>query len=138
MVVSNIHTIPRSFGVNTKSNYKNVERVKEYKLLGRIPDEYFELHFHVHKTLKDGYSTLRILKLLKRYTLYYLRKQLCESLILSMLEYCNILFKTLPQNQNNRIDKLLSVQSCASFLKYKYVIDLKWLLLEELIDSSIL
>ena len=111
MVVSNIHTIPRSFGVNTKSNYKNIERVKEYKLLGRIPEEYFELQFHVHKTLKDGYSTLRILKLLKRYTLYYLRKQICESLILSMLEHCNILFKTVPQNQNNRIDKLLSVQS---------------------------
>ena len=46
----------------------------------------FELHFHVNKILKDGCSRLRTLELLKRYTPYYLRKQLCESLILSKLD----------------------------------------------------
>ena len=61
--------------------------------------------------------------------------------MLSKLDYCNILFKTLPKYQKNRMEKLL--QSCAGFVKYKYgckneVIDLKWLLLEERIDSSIL
>ena len=91
--------------------------------------------------MKDDYTTLRILKLLKRYTPYYLWKQLCESLILSKLDYCNILFKTLPQYQKNRMEKLL--QSCAGFVKCKYgckydVIDLKWLLLQERMDSSIL
>ena len=37
-------------------------------------------------------------KLLKRYAPYYSWKQLCESLILSKLDYCNISFKTLPQH----------------------------------------
>ena len=120
---------------------KRIERVKEYKLLGVILDEHFELHSHVNKILRDGYSTLRTLKLLKRYAPYYLRKQLCESLILSKLDYCNILFKTSPQYQKNKMEKLL--QSCAGFVKCKHgckydVIDLKWLLLEERIDSSIL
>ena len=124
---------------NIKCDNENI--VKEYKILGILLDEYFEIHSHVNKILKDGYSTLRILKLLKRYAPYYIRKQLCESLILSKLDYCNILFKTLPQYQKNRLEKLL--QSCAGFAKYKYgckniVIDLKWLLLQERIDSSIL
>ena len=85
--------------VNIKCNNKITERVKECKLLGIILDEHFELHFHVNKILEDGYSTLRTLRLLKRYTPYYLWKQLCESLILSKLDYCHILFKTLPQYQ---------------------------------------
>ena len=51
------------------------------------------------------------------------------------------MFKTLPQYQKNRSEKLL--QSCAGFVECKCgckndVIDLKWLLLEERIDSSIL
>ena len=74
-----------------------MERVKEYELLGIILDEHFELH--VNKILKDGYSKLRTLTQLKRYTPYYIRRQLCKSLILSKLDCCHILFKTLPQYQ---------------------------------------
>ena len=76
-------------------------------MLGIILDEHFEPHSHVDKILKDGYSTLRILKLLKPYAPYYSQEQLCESLILQKLDYCNILFRTLPQYQKNRLDKLL-------------------------------
>ena len=75
--------------VNIKCKNKIIERVKEYKVLGIILDELFQLDSHVHKILKDGYSTLRTLRLLKRYAQYYLRKQ-CKSLILSKLGYCNI------------------------------------------------
>ena len=100
-----------------------------------------ELQSHVNKILKDRYSTLQTLKLGKRYIPYYLGKKLWESLILSKLDYCNILFKTLPQYQKNRMEKLL--QSYAGFVKFKYpskndVINSKWLFLEEQIDSSIL
>ena len=92
------HQLDSSNKVNIKCNNKNIERVKK-KLLGIILHEHFELHSHVNKILKDGYSTLRTLKLLKHYAPYYLRKQLCESLILSKLDYCNILFKALPEYQ---------------------------------------
>ena len=33
------------------------------------------IHSHVNTNLKEGYSKLRTLKLLKRYTPYHLRKQ---------------------------------------------------------------
>ena len=94
--IAQYHQLDSCNKVNIKCNKKNIERVKEYKLLGIILDEHFELNSHVKNILKDGYSTLRTLKPLKRYTPYYLRKQLCESLLLK-LDYCNILFKTLPQ-----------------------------------------
>ena len=77
------HQLDSPNKVNIKCDHKNIERVKEYKLLGIILEEHFEIHSHVHKLLKDGYFTLRMLKLLKRYTPCYIWKQLCESLILS-------------------------------------------------------
>ena len=129
--IAQYHQLDSCNKVNIKCNNKNIERVKEYKLLGIILDEHFELNSHVKNILKDGYSTLRTLKPLKRYTPYYLRKQLCESLLLT-LDYCNILFKTLTQYKKNRMEKFL--QSCAGFVKCKHeckndVIDLTWLLL---------
>ena len=72
------HKLGSSKKVNIKCNNKNIERVKEYKLLGIILDEHSELHSHVNNILKDGYSTLPTLKLLKCYTPCYLQKQLCE------------------------------------------------------------
>ena len=95
------HQLDNSNKVNIKCNNKSVERVKEYKILGIILDEHFELHSHANKILKDGYSTLRILKLLKLYAPYYLQKQFYTSLTLSKLDYCNILCKTLPQYKKN-------------------------------------
>ena len=67
------HKLDSSKKVNIKCNNKTIERVKECKLLGIILDKHFQLHSHVDKILKDGYSTLPILKLLKRYAPYYLR-----------------------------------------------------------------
>ena len=74
------------------------------------------------------------MKNLKRYTSYQTRKHLAESLILSKINYCNVLFKGLPQYQIQRVNKL--IQTCAEFVKYKYgelkdIADLNWLLKKE-------
>ena len=46
--------LERSNKVNIKCKNKNKETVKEYKLLGIILDENFELHSHVNKIYKNG------------------------------------------------------------------------------------
>ena len=46
------HQLDSSNKANIICNTKNIERVKEYKLLRIILDE---LHSHVNKILKDGY-----------------------------------------------------------------------------------
>ena len=61
-------------------NNQTIERVQQYKLLGVVIDEHFELYTHVRNIFKNGYSTLEILKKLKRYTSYQIRKHLVESL----------------------------------------------------------
>ena len=66
---------------------------------GIVIDEHFELYTPVKNNLKDGYSMLKILKKLKRYVLCQTRKQLFECLILSKLDYCNLIFKGLLKYQ---------------------------------------
>ena len=88
--------------------------------------------------MKDGYSKLRTAKLLKNYTSFKVTKQLCESLVLSKLCYCNILFKSLPTIWMENL-----LQASARFVKKRYgnkedFIDPKYLLLEEWIQLSIL
>ena len=63
-----------------------IERVQQYKLLEVVIDEHFELYTNVRNISKNGYSTLKILKKLKRYTSYQTRKYLVESLILSKID----------------------------------------------------
>ena len=87
------------------------------------------------------YSTLKILKKLKQYTSYQTRKHLVESLILSRIDYCNVLFIGLPKFQIQRINNL--VQACNGFMKYKYrelkdIAGLDWLLIEERIDFALM
>ena len=93
-----------------------IERVQQYKLLGVAIGEHFELYTHVRNIFKNGYSTLKILKKLKRYTSYQTRKHLVESIILSKTDYCNVSFKGLPKFQIQRFNKL--VQACAGFGHY--------------------
>ena len=83
--------------------------------------------------MKDGYSTLQTLELLKSYTAYYIMK---VRLLQQFIE--NIKRK---RKKKDKMEKFL--QSCVVFVKCKCgckndVIDLKWLLLEERIDSSTL
>ena len=122
-------------------NTTEPERITEWKLLGLTIDGNLTLNNHISKILKDSYSHLSILKKLKRYTSQSVRRQLVESLIFSRLDYCNNLFIDLPQYQVRRMIKLK--KSFASCVKSKYcsmedVVSLKWLLVPERIDFTVL
>ena len=113
-------------------NNQTIEREHQYKLFGVVIDEHFVRCTHARNNFKNNYSTLKILKKLKRYTSYQTRKHLVESLILSKIDYCNVLFKGLPKFQIQGVNKL--IQACAGFVKYKYgklkdIADLNWLLI---------
>ena len=74
------HQLDSSNKINIKCNNKNIERVKEYKLLGIILDEHFKLHSHANKLLKDfktlctilpRETTLRVTTIIKVRLLHY-------------------------------------------------------------------
>ena len=60
--MSGYHHANNTYKVKIIYNDKSIERVKGYQLLGLIVDKNFELNSQVKKFLRDGYSTLRILK----------------------------------------------------------------------------
>ena len=91
--------------------------------------------------LKDSYSHLSILKKIKRLTSQSVHKQLVESFIFTRFDYCNKPFIDLPQYQVRRMTKLQ--KPCASFVKGKFcsvedMVSLKWLLVPEIIDFTVL
>ena len=130
--MSQHHQLYNNDTLKISCNNQIIERIQQDKLLGVVIDEHFELYTHVGNIFKNGYSALKILKKLKRYTSYQTRKHLVESLILSKIDYCNVLFKGLPKFQIQGVNKL--IQACAGFVKYKYgklkdIADLNWLLI---------
>ena len=80
--ISQHHPLSNNDILKVNCNNQTIERVQQYKLIGVVIDEHFELYTHVRNILKNRYSTLTILKKLKRYTSYQTRKRLFESLIL--------------------------------------------------------
>ena len=86
--------------------------------------------------LKSCYGTLR-----KRIH-FKLRKRMVESLILSKLDYCDVIFYPLPQSLLKRLQRLQF--AAASFVTWKYVNDtavilkLCWLPMKERRDFSLL
>ena len=126
--------------IDVKCNNITLERVSEWKLLGIALDDYFHLDKPISKILKDCYSSLSMMKKLKRYTALPVRKQLTESLIFSRLDYCINLFIDLPKCQIKPLLKL--PKACTGFILNVYVTceditKLKWLLVPEKINFTI-
>ena len=122
-----------------RSNSKSIEHVRSAKLLGVIFDENLSFSEHVYSTLKICYGTLRTLKNFKRFTPLRVRKSLAEALVLSKLNYCNVVYGQLPQYMINRLQRL---QICAASYVYKRyatiddVLSLNWLPVVEYIEFS--
>ena len=111
--MSQHHQLYNNDTLKISCNNQIIERIQQDKLLGVVIDEHFELYTHVGNIFKNGYSALKILKKLKRYTSYQTRKHLIESLISSKIGYCNVLFKA---RQNTKYKELTNL--------YKHVLGL--------------
>ena len=110
---------------------KVVQYVQQSKLLG--------VHFHVSKSC---YSTLSILRKIKNFTGFKLRKHLVESLVFSKSDYCDTVFHPLPEFLMKRLQRLQF--AAASFVKGHYVreitdiVKLGWLPVKERRDFHLL
>ena len=93
------------------SGYK-LERIKSRKLLGVHINEHLKLDDHIKHTVSGCYATLSILRKLKHLAKYELRKQLAETLILSKLDYADLVFYPLPQFLLRRLQRALTICCC--------------------------
>ena len=119
-----------------------LEYVEVCKLLGVHFHENLKWDEQVKAICKSCYGTIRILKKIKNFVDFKLRKQLVESLVLSKLNYCDTVFYPLPDFLLKRLQRLQF--AAASFILGCYVnttaviLKLAWLPLKELGDYSLL
>ena len=81
-----------------------------------------------------------MLKKLRRFTPYNIRKQIAEALILSKLDYCNVLYHRMPDYLIRRLQKVEN--AAAGFVQGQYanaenVLALNWLPVKERIEFNI-
>ena len=119
-----------------------LERVESTKLLGVNIHSNLKWDEHIKQLATSCYGTLATLKKIKNFTNYKLRKHLAESLVLSRLDFSDIVFYPLSENL---LKKLQRIQfSAASFVTGHYVnsvstlLKLGWLPMSERRDWHLL
>ena len=123
------------------SGYK-LERIKSCKLLGVHINEHLKWDDHIKHTVSGCYATLSILRKLKYLAKYELRKQLAETLILSKLDYADLVFYPLPQFLLRRLQRVQF--AAASFVlghyvkNFRDVLKIGWLPINERRDLNLL
>ena len=95
--MSRVHHLDE-YDPNIVVSCQKLERIKSCKLLGVHINEHLKWDDHIKHTVSGCYATLSILRKLKYLAKYELRKQLVETLILSKLDYADLVFFFLYHN----------------------------------------
>ena len=135
------HNLSDKTTYDIQCNSYNLERVQTTKLLGIIFSENLTWNDHLQKLITSLYSTLRTLRQFKRLTNFSLRKQLAETLVLSQIDFGNIVYNNIPKYLMKRLQKVKN--STAGYVLNRYasekdVLSLNWLPIGERIDLAIL
>jgi hypothetical protein len=106
--------------INIEINGTHVERVKSTKLLGSYIHEHLKWEEKVKNIASSCYSTrLATLRKLKNSLPFQIRKNLIQALVLSKL-YCNdVIYHSLPEYLQKRIQRVQ--RAAASFVLGKFV-----------------
>ena len=87
-------------------NGEATERGNTKKILGIHFNENLSWSYHVNNVIQSSYATLRSLRQFKRFTPYKVRKSLAETLIISKIRYCLVVYSQLTKYQFNDYKKL--------------------------------
>ena len=122
-------------------NGEAIERVNTKKILGTHFDEKLSCSCHVNNVIQSSYATFRSLHQFKRFTPYKVSKSLAETLIISEIRYCLVVYSQLPKYQIQWLQK--TQNRVASYILGLYIKQddliktLYWLPITELMDFSI-
>ena len=86
-------------------NSETIERVNTKKILGIHFDENLSWSCHVNNAIQSSFATLRSLRQFKGFTLYKVRKSLAETLMISKIRCCSVVYSQLPKYQIQRLQK---------------------------------
>ncbi len=104
--------------IDINSHKKSLSRVFSTKLLGIHLDQHLSWREHITNLLSSCYATLSVLRKLRNFAPFHVRKRLVESLVLSKLDYCNVMFSSLPDYQLKRLQRVQN--TCAGYVLTKF------------------
>jgi hypothetical protein len=113
-----VFTSKQSIHKTTNLTFQADENTNSTKILGVNFQEQLCWDNHINEVTKSCYATLSVLRKIKKLTPFSVRKQLCESLVLSKLQYCNTVIDPLTNIQERRLQKVQN--SAAAFVFNRY------------------
>ena len=119
--------------LNTKMGDDVLKREKEVCLLGINFDEHLSWHKHVKETV--------VLKKLKNFTNFRLRKQLAESLLVSKIDFNDFVYAPLNLKHLKKLERLhLAICSfvCGKYVKSRDIPRMFWLTVRERRDFHVM
>lgn len=138
--MSKLHNL-QDYNYSIKIKDVPVEKVNCWKVLGVIFQENLCWKKHIDQVVSSCYKKLFVLKKLKRFTPQRTRKYLAEMLILSKIDYGNVVYANAINSDLNRIQKLLKMTCCFVTGRYSNTLDminLGWLPITQRINYSII
>ena len=119
---------------------KSIEQKDVVKLLGINFDKNLTWCDHINQIIKSSHATIRALRNFQRFTPYSVRKSLAEALVLSKINYSNVVFGQLPDYLLNRLQRIQNI--AAGYVLNRYakpedVVNLHWLPIKENIDFNV-
>lgn len=91
-----------------------VERVDEAKNLGLTMDSYLHFEKHIAESVRNCFYRLKLLYKIRPYLSEAVRISLCESLILSRLNYCDVVYGPCLLSRTERLIQRVQ-NACARF-----------------------
>ena len=126
--------------IDINCHKKSLSRVFSTKLLGIHLDQHLSWREHITNLLSSCYANLSVLRKLRNFAPFHVCKRLVESLVLSKLDYCNVMFSSLTDYQLKRLQRVQN--TCAGYVLTKFagIEDLQglgWLPIKERIHCNI-
>ena len=138
--LSSYHEL-NNIDIDFKVGSISLERVSSANLLGTHIHHNLKWEENVRQISASCYCTLGILKKLRNFLPFHIRKQLVQALVLSKLYYNCVVYHNLPHYLAKRLQRIQ--RACASFVVGKFVksediIKLSWLPVKENIEWQLL
>ena len=118
------------YPINLHTNSAKLERIKTTRLLGTEIDENLKWNDDILSKISKCYNTLAVIKKLKNLTPFHARKRLAESLVLSLIDFNDIVCHPIPRYLTQWLQR--TQLATASFVYNHYadmsdVLKLGWL-----------
>lgn len=119
-----------------------LERKASFKLLDTWLDEYLKWTDHIKHLSSSCYAVLSTLRKLKNLAPFIVRKQLIESLVMSKLDYNDVVCYPLPQYLEKKLQRIQNI--AAGFVLNRYTTEsdvlekFRWLPIKERTEYHVL